>query len=54
MKVSLALLLCFSIFTTDFVSGEQFYIVTSPDSPENTESHALLWNSMQLTPERDQ
>ena len=33
MKVSLALLLCFSIFTADFVSGEQFYIVTSPDSP---------------------
>ena len=33
MKVSLALLLCFSIFTVDFVSGEQFYIVTSPDSP---------------------
>ena len=33
MKISLALLLCFSIFTADFVSGEQFYIVTSPDSP---------------------
>ena len=33
MKVSLALLLYFSIFTADFVSGEQFYIVTSPDSP---------------------
>ena len=34
MKViNLTLLLCFSIFTADFVSGEQFYIVTSPDSP---------------------
>ena len=36
MKVSLALLLCttcFSIFTANFASGEQFYIVTSPDSP---------------------
>ena len=33
MQVSLALLLCFSIFTANFVSGEEFYIVTSPDSP---------------------
>ena len=33
MKVTLVFLLCFSIFTADFVSGEQFCIVTSPDSP---------------------
>ena len=36
MKVSLALLpctTCFPIFTANFASEEQFYIVISPDSP---------------------